>query len=202
MRSTTLVRITLLATLVAALPGVAAGAEESARGDFAAPFPSGGELHLSIRSGDVRVVGGAEDQLVVRYEGYNADRADEVRVSLARTSPEVAKLRIQGGPRKRITIVVEIPRSTDLVVRMPFGELVVEDVVGDKDVELRAGDVSLDVGDASQYGHVDGSVTSGGLTARGFGVDTGGLFRSFTRKGTGSYRVHAHVGAGQLTLRD
>jgi hypothetical protein len=202
MRSTSWLRITLLAAVLAAWTGRAAGAAESARGDFATPFPSGGELHLRVRSGDVRVVGGDAERLVVRYDGDNAHRRAEVRVSLARTGAGVPVLSIEGGPRKRIEIVVEVPRATDLVVRMPFGALVVEDVIGDKDVELRAGDASIDVGDPSQYGHVDGSVTSGGLSAPAFGVETGGLFRSFTRRGDGPHRVHAHVGAGQLTLQN
>jgi hypothetical protein len=32
-------------------------------------------------------------------------------------------------------------------------------------------------------------------------VEKGGLFRSFEERGNGKYRLHAHVGAGELTLR-
>jgi hypothetical protein len=45
------------------------------------------------------------------------------------------------------------------------------------------------------------SVNSGELNARTFDVEKGGLFRSFERSGPGKYRLHAHVGAGELDLR-
>jgi hypothetical protein len=48
---------------------------------------------------------------------------------------------------------------------------------------------------------VEASVTSGGLKAPPFGENHGGLFRSFEKSGNGKYRLHAHVGAGDLTLR-
>jgi hypothetical protein len=34
-----------------------------------------------------------------------------------------------------------------------------------------------------------------------FGESHGGLFRSFRKSGTGKYKLVAHVGAGELTLR-
>ena len=34
-----------------------------------------------------------------------------------------------------------------------------------------------------------------------FGETKDGLFRSFEKTGTGHYRLHAHVGAGDLNLR-
>jgi len=48
---------------------------------------------------------------------------------------------------------------------------------------------------------LEASVTSGGLEAPPFGKNHLGLFRSFEKSGNGKYRLHAHVGAGDLTLR-
>jgi len=48
---------------------------------------------------------------------------------------------------------------------------------------------------------VDASVNSGELNAAAFNVEKGGLFRSFSQSGPGKYRMHAHVGAGELDLR-
>ena len=48
---------------------------------------------------------------------------------------------------------------------------------------------------------MDASVLSGDLSGRPFGEEHGGLFRSFEKVGNGKYRLHAHVGAGDLTLR-
>jgi hypothetical protein len=81
------------------------------------------------------------------------------------------------------------------------GQMDVFDVEGDKDTELSFGQLNIDVGKPEQYGRVDASVNSGQLQADAFDVSKGGLFRSFDRTGPGKYRLHAHVGAGQVVLR-
>ncbi len=112
-----------------------------------------------------------------------------------------AELDISGGPKNDVRIIVEVPKSTGLFVRMPFGQLEISDVTGDKDVQLHAGELIIHVGNPADYSHVDASVTSGGLEAPPFSEDHGGLFRSFQKSGNGKYKLHAHVGAGDLTLR-
>ena len=43
---------------------------------------------------------------------------------------------------------------------------------------------------------------AGDLTASAFGVSKDGLFRSFEKDNlSGKYRLHAYVGAGDLTLK-
>jgi hypothetical protein len=84
---------------------------------------------------------------------------------------------------------------------MPFGQLEITDITGDKDVQLHAGELILGVGNPADYSRVDASVNSGGLEAPPFGEDHGGLFRSFQKTGNGKYKLRAHVGAGDLTMR-
>ena len=98
-------------------------------------------------------------------------------------------------------ITVEIPRSTGLFVRMPAGQLELSDITGDKNVQLHAGELIVGVGNPADYSHVEASVTTGGLEAAPFGESHGGLFRSFHKEGNGKYKLYAHVGAGDLTLR-
>jgi hypothetical protein len=52
----------------------------------------------------------------------------------------------------------------------------------------------------ADYRSVDASVYAGDLDAPAFGACTGGLFRSLHWSGTGAYKLHAHVGAGDLEL--
>ncbi len=59
----------------------------------------------------------------------------------------------------------------------------------------------MEIGKVEDYGRVDASVMTGDVEAAPFEVSKGGLFRSFEKTGTGTYRLHAHVGAGQVTLR-
>ena len=173
---------------------------EVGKDSFEADFVSGGQLRMHIRSGALRVIGSDENKIRVNYSGSNASKISDVKVSL-KTIGNNAELRVSGGPHNDFRIEIQVPKNSGLYLRMPAGELEVKDLTGDKDVEIHAGDMTLGVGKAEDYGHVDASVNAGDLDADPFGVSTGGLFRSFDKHGSGKYRLHAHVGAGDLTLR-
>lgn len=68
-------------------------------------------------------------------------------------------------------------------------------------MRIGAGDLSIGVGNPADYSHVDASVTSGAIEAEPFGESRGGLFRSFEKSGSGKYKLVAHVGAADLTLK-
>jgi hypothetical protein len=174
--------------------------KETGKDRFEAEFAPGGRLEMHIRSGDVLVLGTEENKIQIEYSGRNADQARDVTVRLKRDGSS-GNLRISGGPRNEFQITVRIPKQTGLFLRMPAGELNVEKTVGSKDIELHAGDMTVELGKIEDYQHVDASVNTGGLDADAFGVSKGGLFRSFKKEGSGKYQLHAHVGAGQLTLR-
>jgi hypothetical protein len=167
---------------------------------FTADFNSGGKLKMYLRSGDFHIVGGPDNKITVRITGANAYRASDVRVQLE-GSKDYAALTVSDGPKNDLEVTIEVPKKTGLFVRMPAGNLELHHVTGDKDAELHAGELIIDVGEASDYSRVDASVYSGGLEASPFGESHGGLFRSFHKEGNGRYHLHAHVGAGDLTLQ-
>ncbi|HYA24837.1 MAG TPA: hypothetical protein VEF05_11795 [Terriglobales bacterium] len=167
---------------------------------FEADFPSGGQLRLHIQSGDLKVIGSDEDKIKIRYWGKNAGEAHNVRVSL-RTMGNTGVLHVRGGPRNEFRIEIQIPKASNLFLRMPAGDADVENLVGDKDVELHAGDLTMAVGSPEEYALADASVLAGDLETGPFGVYKGGLFRSFRHQGAGKYKLHAHVGAGDLRLK-
>lgn len=167
---------------------------------FNVDFPSGSQLTIHVRSGDVRVVGRDDDKISVKVDAKDPEKAKEVKVRFER-SDNSAELDVSGGPKNDIRITIEIPKSTGLFVRMPAGQLEISDIRGDKDVQLHAGELIVGVGNPGDYSHVEASVSTGGLEAAPFGESHGGLFRSFHKEGNGKYKLHAHVGAGDLTLR-
>jgi hypothetical protein len=144
---------------------------------------------LHLRSGEIRVIGRDGNRVAVHFSGPNADSARDLTVRFRRMGND-GDLRVSGGPTNNLEVTIEVPSSAMLFVRMPAGDLAVEGVSGDKDVELHAGDLTIAVGNPGDYGHVDTS-----------GESHGGLFRSFEESGSGRYKLHAHVGAGGLTLR-
>jgi hypothetical protein len=187
--------------LWAGLVPLAAFAEATHRpGDFTVAFASGAQLRVRAGSGEVRIVGSDRDRIAVHYSGRDAARSDEVDVAF-RHHGNASELEIKGAPHNEFVTIIEVPRSTNLNVRMPFGVLVVSDVVGNKDVEVHSGALTIDVAPAEQYSRVEASIYAGDLRARPFAVDKSGLFRSFARHGEGRYALRAHLGAGELTLR-
>jgi len=167
---------------------------------FAADFAAGHRLRLQVRSGEIRIVGTDENRITVELSGRKAHDPGDVRVRMTEKDGD-AVLHVTGGHKDEITTTIRIPRRTDLFVRIPFGEVAIENVEGSKDVELHAGDMTIGVGNPADYSHVDASVNTGDLDGRPFGESKDGLFRSIHKTGDGPYTLHAHVGAGDLTLR-
>ncbi len=201
MRRSVLGLFTSLALLVpAGLPDSELTVKDLQNHPFAVDFPSGSNLRVHLRSGEFRIVGRGGNKIAVHFNGRNADNARDLTVRFRRSGND-GDLRVFGGPKNNLEVTIEIPSAAILFVRMPAGDLSVEGVSGDKDVELHFGDLTIAVGNAADYSNVDASVMSGGLEAAPFGESHGGLFRSFEKNGSGKYKLHAHVGAGDLTLR-
>jgi len=188
--------LTLLLLSAVLVSAQDAKVDELGKSPVETKFVSGGRIRMDLCSSGIEIVG--TDDSAVRVS-YHPER-DNVRVRL-QISGDHADLRLTGCPHNNFQARIEIPKSSALYVRMMAGQLDVRDVTGDKDVELSFGQLNVDVGKTEQYARVDASVNSGQLEASAFAVSKGGLFRSFDQKGPGRYRVHAHVGAGQLELR-
>jgi len=174
-----------------------ANIEDMGKSPTEAKFVSGGRVRMDLCSSGIEVIGKDSDALRVEYD---SGRGNDVKVRI-QVSGDRADLSVSNCPRNNFQVRIEIPKSSALYVRMLAGQLDVRDVTGDKDVALSFGQINLDVGKAEQYAHVDASVNSGELNAAAFNVEKGGLFRSFSQSGPGKYRMHAHVGAGELDLR-
>ena len=179
--------------------GQDARVEEVGKSPVEVKFSPGSQLRMDLCSSGIELRGVDENVLRVSYWPQSG-RTDEVRVRL-RTEGNRGYVRVSGCPHNNFQIKIEVPKESDLYLRMFAGELVVKGVSGNKDVRLSAGQLTMDIGAVSDYSHVDASVSSGELDARPFDVEKGGLFRSFERSGSGKYRLHAHVGAGELDLR-
>lgn len=156
---------------------------------------------MYLRSGDIDITGTDSPQIRVSCELKYPERAKDVKIAF-RAGGRTGDLRIRGGPNGDVHFRIEVPGHTNLLVRSPAGDLGISGVTGDKDVQLHAGDLTISVGNPAEYAHADASVWAGDLTAGAFGVNKGGLFRSFEKNNpAGRYRLHAHVGAGDLVLK-
>jgi hypothetical protein len=198
----------VLVVMAAALPGHPAPTPQthlSITDIYSHPFevdlPYDQKLTLELRSGDYRVSASTGEKISVRTTGDRAEKGRDMSLSFKHMNSH-AELQITGGPTNNgPSVEIAVPKSSNLIVRMPFGDLNIEGVSGDKDVEMHAGDLNIEVGNPADYAHVDASVGAGDINAGPFGENKDGLFRSFEKSGPGRYRLHAHIGAGDLNLK-
>jgi hypothetical protein len=162
-------------------------------------FAANGSVKMDLVAGDYLITGHSQDRVRVDWTARDADALSRVRVH-ADIRDREAKITTDGPSNRGLKFTIQIPSQSDLHVRLSAGDLKLEDVRGNKDVELRAGDLRIDVGHAEDYRKVDASLWAGDIKASAFQIFKGGLFRSFDWTGKGSYRLHAHLMAGDLYL--
>ena len=180
------------AALAMLLAGTVAEAKVTERA-----FMSGGTVRLDLAAGEYEIVASKDNHIRVSWDdrGKHADVTLRIDVNASR-----ATVRTETPWKDGPTIRIELPRRTNMVVRLTAGDLNIKGIEGSKDVSARAGDVIISVGPREQYRYVKASVSVGDLTSDAFNVNKDGLFRSFEWTGTGQYELRAQLMAGDLKL--
>src|SRR5947209_9532293 len=189
----------LFALFLLAAPAFAQSHDD---GSQSQSFVSGGDIHFDLSAGDYDFTSSPDNTIRVswRWDNNGSRRALPANVK--------AQIKVNGrsadvttdGPHNNIHYTVEVPKSSNLTVRLSAGDIRIAQIEGSKDVHIHAGDVRIAVGDPQKYGQVDLSVKAGDLNAQPFGGAKDGLFRSFHWTGKGSYRLQVHLGAGDVNL--
>jgi hypothetical protein len=167
-----------------------------------APLRSSALLTIDSRPAGIEIVGTDQEAIHISCTADDTDSARNIRLRFSGT-PNRAKLTITGTYLKHgnLKIRVEVPRKTNLGIQMPAGEVKVDEVVGDKDIELHAGQITISSAHKWDYRNVNASVDIGQVNARVYDEDKGGFFRVFHKENAdGEYRLHAHVTTGQIDL--
>jgi len=167
-----------------------------------APLRSRAALIIDSRPAGVEIV--ATDAEVVRVSctTNRHDYAPYIELRFSGT-PGYGRLHITGDDirNENLHIRIEVPRKTNLRFHMGAGDVKVEGVTGDKDIDLYAGQITVTSPNDGTYKSIDASVDIGQVNASAWGVDKGGFFRSFTKTtADGEYRLRAHVMTGQIDL--
>jgi hypothetical protein len=180
--------------------GPAAGASDNGRAsDFVErAFVANGRIAMDLSAGEYRITGGAENRIRLDWSVRDAGQLKGV-VARADVRGKNATITTD-GPTNHFKVNIQVPARADLYVRLTAGELRVENIDGNKDIESHAGELDIDVGRPEEYHHVEASIWAGELHAPPYRVSKEGLFRSFDWKGHGPYRLHARLKAGELRL--
>ena len=180
------------------LTGLAAPtAAGQSTGKLERPFAPGRHLWMDLSSGTYIVQAGGDDKVVVRWDTNDPD-SNNIKVSLDARGNDAAI--VTAGGSEHFRVIVEVPARTDVTSRLSAGDFRVAGISGNKDLSSWAGNMVVEVRRPEEYKSVSASVTAGDLNASAFDVKKGGLFRSFSWKGPGTYTLEVRLTAGDVRL--
>jgi hypothetical protein len=192
-----IVAAAILAVALAAAPS--SQARDSRVSDsLEKPFTSNGRISFDLSAGKYRITGSPDNRLRMTWTVRDPDDLPRV-VAAAEVKGRDAAI-MTSGPN-HFMADIEVPTHADLYVRLTAGELTIEEIDGNKDVSLHAGELIIDVGRPDDYRSVSASVWAGEVRANPFNVSKEGLFRSFSWSGKGAYTLEARLKAGEVHLR-
>lgn len=165
-------------------------------------FVAGGMLHVHLSVGDVHVRRGSDNKIHLRYtvKSRHESNVKEARADFdVRGNDARLEFHSPSGGNTAFDVELEVPASTNLDVHQKVGDLAVEDVEGDKELELGVGDIRLS-GDHARYRLVHASAGIGDVNGEGYGETSGWLGKTLKYRGEGKYELRARVGVGDINL--
>ena len=155
---------------------------------------------MDLSAGDYEIAGSKDRRIRMEWSVREAGLLARVHARADVRGSEATIATDGPSNNSGVRFVIKVPERSDLYVRLTAGDIRIEDVLGNKDLEMHAGDARIDVGRVEDYSRVDVSVWAGDLHAAPFNVIKGGLFRSLDWSGKGPFRLHAKLKAGDLRL--
>ena len=165
-------------------------------------FVAGGMLHVRLGVGDLHIKRSDSNQIRLHYtvKSRRESRVKEAHVDIEiRGRDAHIEFHAPSGGNTQFDVELEVPQTTNLDVHEKVGDLTVEDIEGDKDLELSVGDIRV-VAMRSAYHLVRASAGIGDVNSDGYGETSGWLGKTLKYHGDGKYELHAHVGVGDITL--
>jgi hypothetical protein len=165
-------------------------------------FVTGGMLHVHLSVGDVHVKRGEGTKIRVTYtvKSRHERNVKDARVDFeVRGNDAVLDFHAPSGGNTQFDVELEVPANTNLDVHEKVGDLTVENVDGDKDMELGVGDIRVATEHAG-YRLIQASAGIGDVDSDGYGETSGWLGKTLKYRGDGKYELRAHVGVGDIHL--
>ena len=165
-------------------------------------FAAGGLVHVRLSVGDLHIRRGDSSKISLRYtvKSRHESNVKNAHVDFdVRGSDATIEFHAPSSSNTQFDVELEVPANTNLDVHNKVGDLSVEDVEGDKDLELGVGDIRV-TREPSTYRMVKASAGIGDVSGDGYGATSGWLGKTLKYHGDGKYELRAHVGVGDITL--
>jgi hypothetical protein len=165
-------------------------------------FVSGGYVHVRLSVGDLHIKRGDSTKIRVEYtvKSRRESNVKEARLDFnIKGSDATVEFHAPTGGNTQFDVELELPVSTHLDVHQKVGDLTVDSIEGDKDLNLGVGDIRVSTG-RSGYRLVKASTGIGDVNSDGYGETSGWLGKTLKYHGEGKYELRAHVGVGDIKL--
>jgi hypothetical protein len=165
-------------------------------------FAAGGMIHVRLYVGDLHIRRGDSDKIRVHYtvKSRRESRVKEAHVDFNLHGHDAnIEFHASTGGNTQFEVEMEVPQNTNLDVHEKVGDLTIEEVEGDKDLDVGVGDIRVAV-ERSTYHVVRASTGIGDVNGDGYGETSGWLGKTLKYSGDGKYELRAHVSIGDITL--
>ena len=163
-------------------------------------FVSAGRIEMQLGAGTYTIRPASDTHIRVTIS-ENSPRA---RVALTANATR-ATIAVTETPSNNFQATIEVPKTSDLIVRLSGGNLVLSGITGNKDIDSVAGNAEIAIGDLNDYASMEATVKAGDLNVGAFTgaktEDSFGLLHRASWSGKGKYALRANLGAGNLVLR-
>jgi len=160
------------------------------------PFAAAGSIEMQLDGGDYTIRASPDEHIRVSFAGNTGNAVADLT-----TSSTHATLAIKDTPHSDFRATVEVPATADVTVHLSGGNLEIGAITGNKDIDSKAGNVTISIPNSKDYGTVDATVKVGNLDAGPFGNSDSGLSPHLKWSGSGKYTLRASLGAGNLDLK-
>ena len=165
-------------------------------------FVSGGFLHVRLSVGDMHIKRGDSNKIHVTYtvKSRREKNVKEAHVDFdVHGNDATIEFHASSNSNTSFDVELEVPANTNLDVHGKVGDLTVENIEGDKDLELGVGDIRV-ANEPAGYRLVQASAGIGDVNGGDYGETSGWLGKTLKYHGDGKYELRAHVGVGDINL--
>lgn len=163
-------------------------------------FVSAGRIEMQLGAGSYTIRPASDTHIRVII----GDGSPRARVALTANSTR-ATIAVTETPSTNFQATIEVPKTSDLIVRLSGGNLMLSGITGNKDIDSVAGNAEISIGNPNEYASMEASVKAGDLNVGAFAgaktEDSFGLLQRASWSGKGRYTLKANLGAGNLVLR-
>jgi len=168
-------------------------------------FVAGGHVHVRFSVGDIHIRRGDSTKLKLEYtvKSRRERNVKEAHVDFdVHGNDATIELHAPSGGNTAFDIELEVPANTNLDVHEKVGDMTIDDIDGDKDLDLGVGDIRVLTPDRNKYRLVKADTGVGDVNSSGYGETSGWLGKTLKYRGDGKYELRAHVGVGDIRLEE